>query len=339
VPTSSPIEFRTPLGPHDALPLLSSNAAAIGDAALACADLGVLARAYVVVAALTFTAIHGNAEAFAESIGFATPFQGAERTTGWMRSLVDSAAVPARIQDPVSLRAVPQAHGHFVDSVDRLDEVVRRYANAAGENPLIVASAGDQEAVLHHGGFHAVYLAAALGDVAGAAVRTAKLALSRIGLLNEPAFTGLHPFLADSAPGASGAMMLQYVAASALGDLLLAATPAGLHVTLLSRGVEDDASFASLAARQAQQASEHLQVVIACEAVAAVRALRAGPSTALAGQIRRAVDLLPGSPAGLVDKDLTAEVAAYRDRLGALAGLLVSEGSAGSSPTARGGDQ
>jgi histidine ammonia-lyase len=340
VPTSPPIDRPARLGPHDALPLLSSNAAAIGDAALACTDLHVLARAYVVVAALTFTAINGNAEAFAESIASATPFPGAERTTAWMRALVDQAALPARIQDPVSLRAVPQAHGHFVDSVDRLDDVVRRYANAAGENPLIVGAAGEQDAVVHHGGFHAVYLAAALGDVAGAAVRTAKLALSRIGLLNEPAFTGLHPFLAGSAPGASGAMMLQYVAASALGDLLLAATPAGLHVSFLSRGVEDDASFASLAARQAQQAADHLQVVIACEAVAAARALQAGRRTALTDQLRRAVELLPGSPSGLVDRDLTGEVAAYCDRLSALAGLLASDSSAARSRTAaRGGDQ
>jgi histidine ammonia-lyase len=326
VPTRPPLAFRTTLGVHDALPLLSSNAAAIGDAALACTDLAVLARAYVVVAALTFTAISGNAEAFAETIGSATPFPGADRTAAWMRSLVDSTAAPARIQDPVSLRAVPQGHGHFVDSVDRLDDVVRRYANAASENPLIVGGTGAQEAVVHHGGFHAVYLAAALGDVAGAAVRTAKLALSRIGLLNEPRFTGLPPFLADSAPGASGVMMLQYVAASALGDLLLAATPAGLHVSFLSRGVEDDASFASLAARQAQQAADNLQIVLACEALAAVRALQAGGRTAPTGRLRRAVDLLSGGPAGLGDRDLTADVAACRDRLSALADLLPSEG-------------
>ena len=44
-PTTRPLPSRTVFGAHDALPFISSNAAAIGDAALACIDLQVLARA------------------------------------------------------------------------------------------------------------------------------------------------------------------------------------------------------------------------------------------------------------------------------------------------------
>jgi histidine ammonia-lyase len=332
-PTSSPLGFRVKLGVHDALPLLSSNAAAIGDAALACADLDALSRAYVVVAALTFTAIDGNAEAFAETMSEVTPFPGAELVAAWMRALVGPSVAPARIQDPISMRAVPQAHGPFVDAVHRLGEVVSRLANAPSENPLILGEAcTDDEAVMHHGGFHAVYLTSALSEAAAAAMRTAKLALSRLTLLNDPAFTGLRPFLAGSAAGASGVMMLEYVAASALGDLLLAATPAGLHVTLLSRGVEDDASFVSLAARQAMRAADNLQLVLSCEAVAAVCALRQRALTRLPGQIQRAVDLCGDIPIELADRDLTADIAATRDSLPALAGLIPDMSSPRSGP-------
>lgn len=322
VSTSPPLGFRTRLGLHDALPLLSSNAAAIGDAAIACTSLQSLARAYVVIAALTFTAIGGNAEAFSEAISEVTPFAGAQRSAAWMRALVDEMAVPVRIQDPVSLRALPQVHGQFVDGVDRLDEVVSKLANAAAENPLILGAGTAVADVVHHGGFHAAYLTAALNGATSAAAQTAKLALHRISLLNEPAFTGLRPFLADSVPGASGVMLLEYVAASALGDLLLAATPVGLHVTVLSRGVEDDASFASLASRQALNAVDNLQIVVSCEAVAALRALRANPGNRLSDPLQHAVDVCSDLSTGLVDRDLSPDIATMREMLDPLAALL-----------------
>jgi histidine ammonia-lyase len=321
-PTSAPLGIRTQLGVHDALPLLSSNAAALGDAAIACTQLSALARAYVVVAALTFTAIGGNAEAFAEAISKVTPFVGAERSAAWMRALVDPLAVPTRLQDPVSLRAVPQTHGVFVDAVDSLDEVVARLANAPSENPLIMGTAANDEGVMHHGGFHAAYLTAALTAATTAAAQTAKLSLRRLALLNEPVFTGLQPFLADAERGSSGVMMLEYVAASALGDLLVAATPVGSHITVLSRGVEDDASFASLAARQAMRAVDNLEIVIACEAVAAARALGAHPRIRTPALLQRAVDLCLQAPHDLVDRDLSADIAAIRERLGTLADLI-----------------
>ncbi len=62
-PTARPLPSFTDFGPNDALPFISSNAATIGDAALACVRLSELVRANVVVAALTFLAIRGNPEA------------------------------------------------------------------------------------------------------------------------------------------------------------------------------------------------------------------------------------------------------------------------------------
>ena len=52
-------------GPHDALPFISSNAAALSDAALAWDCFRTSARAALVVAALSFAAVRGNAEAYA----------------------------------------------------------------------------------------------------------------------------------------------------------------------------------------------------------------------------------------------------------------------------------
>jgi histidine ammonia-lyase len=322
-PTANPLPATVELGAHDALPFLSSNAAAVADAAVGCTELIELSRAYVVVAALTFTAIRGNSEAFSQLADRTTPFAGARRTSRWMRSLLGPPTTAARIQDPFSVRALPQVHGPFVDALHSLDDVVRRLANAPAENPVVLANAAGEDDAAHHGGFHAAYLTSALTSVATSAASSAKLVLGRLSLLNDPELTGLRPFLADEAPAASGVMMLEYVAASALARLRTAATPVGLQAVVLSRGMEDDASFASLAARQAIDVAEGLRVMLGCELVAAVRALRQSGDPPLSGRLERAVAVTRAElPEGFADRDLSADIERAQELMGSLAELL-----------------
>lgn len=69
-------------------------------------------------------------------------------------------------------------------------------------------------------------------------------------------------------------MILEYAAGAALGDLRAFSAPASLGHAVLSRGVEEQAGLASLAARQTLRACEAFRLVVGCELVAAVRALR-----------------------------------------------------------------
>ena len=82
-------------------------------------------------------------------------------------------------------------------------------------------------------------------------------------------------------------MVVEYVAATALGDLRAAAAPASTQAITLSRGIEDNASFASLAARQLLTAAERYELLVACELVAALRAVRIGRPELTEPQQRR----------------------------------------------------
>jgi histidine ammonia-lyase len=321
-PTTFPLATRVELGASDALPLMSSNAAAIGDAALASADLTELARANVVVAALTFAGVTGNREAFAEVVERVTPFAGSRQVCRWMRSLTDGAAAPARIQDPFGLRTLPQVHGVTLDALGRLDEVVSRLANAPSENPVFLVGPDGRDQIAHHGGFHASYLSGALDAVVVAVAESATLALARIAILIDPNATGLAPFLGDGKPGSSGVMVLEYVGASALGDVRAAATPSGLQTVVLSRGLEEVASFASLAARQAAAVAEPVRLLLACELVAAVRALRAKEASLDNKLLARALAACADLPDGVEDRDLTGDVELATRALPELAALL-----------------
>jgi histidine ammonia-lyase len=303
-------------GPHDALPFISSNAAALSDAALATRCFSTSARAALMVAALSFAAVRGNAEAYATAVERATPMPGARTTCRLMRTLV-GAPEPARIQDPYGLRALPQGHGILLDALSGLTSTIEAFSNAPSENPSILADGS----VAHHGGFHAGYLALARDTAAIAAVQSGQLSLNRLTYVSEPNHTGLEPFLADGTPGASGVMVVEYVAAAALGDLRAAAAPASTQSITLSRGIEDTASFASLAARQLLTAAERYELLVACELLAALRAVRMS-AAALTGPQARAVEVCAELSAAIEDRNLTADLEVAQRLIPALAALV-----------------
>ncbi|MFG2423682.1 aromatic amino acid ammonia-lyase [Streptomyces sp. NPDC048448] len=264
-----------PLDNNDALALISSNALTLGQSALALHELRGLIAATQVVAALSLLAVDGSHEAYAAPVHAARPHRGSGEVARRMRELIGAADRPTpplgRIQDPYGFRCVPQIHGPAHDAADALDEVLSVEINAAAENPLISA---EDMAAYHHGGFYQAQLALALDHFRLAVTQVARLSTSRLSTLNEPAYTRLRPFLADHEPASSGVMILEYAAGAALGDLRAFSAPASLGHAVLSRGVEEQASFASLAARQTLRACGAYRLVVGCELVAAVRALR-----------------------------------------------------------------
>ena len=259
----------------DALALMSSNAATFAVATLAWHDLRVLFDAGLGVAALTFAALDGNREAFAAAVGEGRPLAGAVAVAARMRALTAGAGEPARIQDPFAVRCVPQVGGALHDALRQLHDLLAVELNAASENPLVTSAD-----VIHHGGFHAASCALALDTLRLGLVPFATLSAARLRHLMEPGLTGLTPFLSADAPGSSGVLIAEYVAADAMARLRADAAPAVLGSTTLSRGLEEHASFAWQAAGQARRAVDHLRIVLALEWVAAERALRMKDSDA-----------------------------------------------------------
>ncbi|HEY0452616.1 aromatic amino acid ammonia-lyase, partial [Actinophytocola sp.] len=279
------------LDTSDALAFMSSNAATLADAVLSALELDRLLRASHAVAALSYVVLGGSPEAYATPVHEARPHPGQVRCAAELRRLLGMAGVPQpgrRIQDPYGLRAFPQVQGPALDALDYLRRVLTIEINASTENPMVSLSAGE---VFHHAHFHLAYVAVALDQARATVHHVAELSATRLGDLVEPSFTDLPAFLASGPPGSSGVMILEYVAHDALATLRQAALPVTLGTAIVSRGVEDHASFATQAARQAGEAAAAYRQVLACELVAAVRALRMRPAEMLDLPIREAFDL------------------------------------------------
>ena len=308
------------LDPADALAFMSSNAATIGEAALAAADLSDLIAATPVLAALSFLVVRGSAEPYAAEVQRARPHRGQAEVAARMRALLAGQDVkPARIQDPYGYRALPQAHGPAVDAVRELRQVLAVEMNAAAENPLVDSASGQ---VFHNGNFYTAYLGLALDSARLALFQTAALSATRLGTLVEPRLTGLRPFLASDVPASSGVLALEYVAHSALADIRRLASPATLGTAVLSRGLEDLADFSTQAARAATDTVGAYRIVLACELVAAIRGLRLRHLVPAAGPLRDAYELAaPVLDTRMADRPLDADIDAAEGVLGRLAAL------------------
>nr|WP_240978056.1 aromatic amino acid lyase [Knoellia sp. DB2414S] len=269
-------ERRTDLamGADDALPLMSSNAFTVAEAALLADELERLTDAATVACALSFVALQGNPESFSETAEQGMPFAGSRSVASALRSLLfDEGLAPQHIQDFFGLRTWPQVHGAVVDAVAQLRAVVEAMANAGSENPRFGLE--DAGVVAHFGGFHAAHLAVAVDATLSALVRSAQAGTSRISHLLTDRDSDLPLFLAGEQAGSSGALVAEYVATSALSIVReCAAAPSSIHSAHVSRGIEDDASFAPQATARLGRALAAYRRLVAVELVCATRAVR-----------------------------------------------------------------
>jgi histidine ammonia-lyase len=284
--------------PSDALPFLSSNAATVGTGALVHADLTGLLHAAERVAALSFVALRGAPDALDPRVFDDRRDPHATAVAARLAALVRGAPQPARLQDPFALRTLPQVHGVAVAALADVAAALRAELDHPRENPLPLPGA-----VLHHGQFLTQRLATALDTARAALVGVVTLSQARLAALVDPRLTGLAPFLADGPPGSSGVMILEYVAADLAARLRGHAGPTTLVRTTVSLGLEETASHATQGVRAARTVAALLPDLLACELLAAARALRLDPPrvprSGPAGDLARtALDALGDVPLG-----------------------------------------
>jgi histidine ammonia-lyase len=294
---------------------MSSSAVTVANAALALRDVEQLAKASLVVAALTALPVRANKQQWSEVAGGVRPSPGVAITAEVMRNLIDDSRYEsARTQDPFGWRPIPYIFGPLLDAIAVLRKEVNNCINYPVENPRFVDGG-----VWHHGGFHLTSLALRLDHLRLALTQWITTSLARMVKLNDPAYTGQQRFLANGPAGSSGVMVLEYTAASALESLRLKADPVTLHTTVVSIGTEDHAPFATQSVFQTREATAAARVVVACELVTAVRAARhavgATPGTGLKAILEACATL----PTETADRALMGDVQIAQSLLGPLA--------------------
>lgn len=310
-PATAPLTPMAPWGADSALPFMSSSALTVGRGCLALDELTRLERASSVIYVLSFLALDGNPQVLSPAAVRAAAAPNVDAVANRVRSLLATKGRPdhrpARIQDPYGLRVYPVAHASVVASLHSLAGQLERTLNAAQENPLFDV---DGDAVVHHGAFYQASLALELDGATLALALTAPITHSRIRMLNDPDTNGGRAFLAGGPDGSSGLMMVEYVAAGAIAEIRNAAQPASAGTLVLSRGAEEDATFASQGAQQLERSIAAYRVLLGCELLGAVRLLRQrGLDDQFSGAVGDAITLGASLPRNDEDRDLRGDIA------------------------------
>jgi histidine ammonia-lyase len=297
-------DYGVRFGANDALAFMSSSAVTVANAALALRDVEKLAKASLVVAALTALPVRANKQQWSDVASGARPSPGVAIAAEVLRSLIDDSQYEsARTQDPFGWRPIPYIFGPLLDAIAVLRKEVNTCINFPVENPRFTDGG-----VWHHGGFHLTSLALRLDHLRLALTQWITTALARMVKLNDPNYTGQQRFLASGPAGSSGAMVLEYTAASALESLRLKADPVTRHTTVISIGTEDHAPFATQSVFQTREAVEAALVVVACELVTAVRAARRAVSATPGVGLRAVLEACRELPTPTEDRILVDDI-------------------------------
>jgi histidine ammonia-lyase len=237
-----------------------------------------LLHAAEVAAAMSLEGALGTHAALDARIHALRPQPGQIASAARLRALLHGSAIPQshrddpRVQDPYTLRCIPQVLGAGRDALTYVEQVIAGELGAVTDNPLLFV---EDDSVLSGGNFHGQPLATALdmlkialAQIAGFAERRAFLLLSAW----EPEMH-LTPFLTPQPGVQSGLMIAQYTAAALVAEIRALAQPTSIASLPTSAGMEDWNSMGATGALQAQQMLDLARDVVAIELLCAAQAL------------------------------------------------------------------
>jgi len=262
------------LGPKDGLALVNGTQFMTAYAAVIVVRARRLLKMADVIGSMSLEGCAASVKPFDERLHRLRPHPGAIETAENVRRLMADSAILAshadcdRVQDPYSLRCIPQVHGAARDALRHAATVVETEINSVTDNPLIF----DNDEVISGGSFHGEplalvldYLAIALAELASISERRTYLLLSGVA--------GLPVLLIKDSGVNSGLMVLQYTAAALVSENKGLCTPASVDSIPTSLGQEDHVSMGARAAVKCLQVLENTETVLAIEQLCAAQAL------------------------------------------------------------------
>ena len=227
-----------------------------------------------VTGAMSIEGYKGSSSPFREELHQIRPFKGSIHVASRMRALLEGSQNIAshenceRVQDPYSMRCIPQVHGASRNAFYHLLELAEIEMNSVTDNPIVLS---DTEAI-SGGNFHGQPLAMALDYCSIAASELGNIADRRCYLLIEGKY-GLPRLLTKAGGLNSGFMIPQYTTAALVTENKSLCFPPSADSIPTSLGQEDHVSMGSISGRKLNQILENLEKILAIELMYAAQAM------------------------------------------------------------------
>jgi histidine ammonia-lyase len=259
-----------------------------------------------IAAALSFEAFLANLSVIHPAAARARPHSGLERAMSRLRELLEDSRLwqpgaARNLQDPLSIRCVPQTHGALYDALSVVRGLMEIELNSAADNPLVLV---EESAIVSVGNFDVSSLAMAFDYLRVGIAHAAQVANERAQKLLWRHFSGLPTGLAWQDGPTGGLRPLGREFAALASEARLLANPVSLDYRgQLAEGVEDHASMAPLSVSTTSALVSLVHRLIALELIVAAQAvdLRGGPE-GLGGGTGRAYSVVRGYAGTLTDE-------------------------------------
>jgi histidine ammonia-lyase len=232
-------------------------------------------------AGLTLEALNGTDRAYDKRVHEVRPHPRQIDCARFLRAILNGSQLlrssrSSNVQDPYTLRCVPQVHGAVRDAIAYAKWVIDIELNSVNDNPIIFVDEQTGETdVISAGNFH--------GEPVAIAMDYLKLSLTELGNMSERRVArlvdadsnqGILPmFLTEQGGLESGFMMAQYTAAALASENKVLVHPASADTIPTSANIEDHVSFGATAARQAQEILGNVETIVAIELMSAAQGI------------------------------------------------------------------
>ena len=262
------------LGPKEGLALINGTQFILAFAITAVQRMHNCLEAADIIGAMSLEALTGTKAPFDERLHDLRPFIGNQLVAQRLRLLLNNSEIMqshidcGRVQDPYSLRCMPQVHGASRNAWLHLKALTEIELNSVTDNPIIFS----EDDTISGGNFHGQSLALPLDYACFAAAEIGNIADRRCYLLLEGKW-GLPMLLMKNVGLNSGFMIPQYTTAALVTENKTLCFPASADSIPTSLGQEDHVSMGSISGRKLIQVLDNLEYILAIELLTACQAI------------------------------------------------------------------
>jgi len=263
------------LGPKEGLALINGTQFIAAHAVKVVQRLeNVLASANI-ISAMMIEGLQGSEKPFHSQLHQLRPYPANIAVAEQIRKLLQGSEIMkshadcAKVQDPYSLRCIPQVHGASRTAWIHLKEALEIELNSVTDNPVIF----NDDLTISGGNFHGQPLALPLDYACLAASEIGNISDRRIYLSLEGNTPGVPKLLMKETGLNSGFMIVQYTSAALASENKGLCFPASADSIPTSLGQEDHVSMGSISGRKALQVIENVEKILGIELFCAAQAI------------------------------------------------------------------
>ncbi|GAA4827781.1 histidine ammonia-lyase [Algivirga pacifica] len=262
------------LGPKEGLALINGTQFILSFAVRAVERLQNALDTADIIGAISLEALMGSGRPFIEELHRIRPYKGTKYVANRLSNLLAGSEILTshaecdRVQDPYSLRCMPQVHGASRNAWLHLKEMTEIELNSVTDNPIIL----DSENTISGGNFHGQPMALPLDYATIAAAELGNISDRRSYMMIEGRY-GLPKLLMENTGLDSGFMIPQYTSAALVTENKTLCFPASADSVPTSLGQEDHVSMGSVSGRKLNQVITNLERILAVELLSAAQGL------------------------------------------------------------------